>query len=216
MTRRFVLALALVFISAVAEAQEVALRFVVVPQVTVQGPMGAFLASKYINSVDLPGVFSSAITYGREDMRLVGAWLTNAQVTTISSNLDATFIPANLNSQVSAAALATIQTKLEGWKIPSDGLTTASTWRQVVGRVVRTAILAQRFDGLFRKSWFDASVTLDTRVNQLSQTLRNNLQAAAQDLGLDTSFITGTMLMREVLVTWGNALPPISVEGEQF
>lgn len=215
MTRRFamVMVFALVMtISAVAEAQDLA-RFYIVPKVDVTIGGIPSKGPKYFPAL---GVSYSAMDYGREDTMLVGATVTAAQNTTLSANLDVTAIPSGLDSNVSSAALATVQTKLEGMKIPAGWVTTSTTYRQVVGTVGRLFLLMQRFDAINMKTFFESGITLDTRINQLTQAQRNALAGAAASMNLDTAFVTGSMTVRAVLKSWVDMMGPFSLAGETF
>lgn len=213
MTRKAFLGLfaALFLVTGIAEAQDVSLHFYIVPKVDTGFPLG--LVPKYVGQMPVPW---QAMDYGREDTMLVGANVTAAQHTTITSNLDVTAIPVGLDTNISSAALATVQSKLEGMKIPAQWVTTAITYRQLIGAVGRVFLLMQRFDGLYAKTFFQSGITLDTRINQLTQAQRDSLQSAATALGLDTSFVAGPLLIRQVLKTWIDAMGSFVVMGETF
>lgn len=190
------------------------IRFYIVPKIG-DGltPFTAFRPA-YVSDLGVP--FGS-MDYGREDTMLVGAEVTGAQHTAISANGDVTSIPLNLDDTVSAGALPTVQTTLEGLKIPAGWVTTSHTYRQVIGIVGRIFMLMQRFYGLnAAATFFEPGITLDTRINQLTANQRNRLQAAASALGLDTSFVTGPMTIRVVLKTWADAMGSFILAGEVF
>lgn len=189
------------------------MRFYVVPKIG-DGvtPVTAF-RPQYISDLSVPWY---AMDYGKEGMFLVGADVTAAQHTTLIGNPDVTAIPQDLDSLVSAAALTIIQDRLEGWKIPGNWVTTNHTYREVVATVGKMCLLLQRFDGLHAMTLFQSGITLDTRVNQLTAGQRDQLSAAAVSLGLDISFITGSMVIRDVLRTWIGQLPAVSLAGEVF
>ena len=214
MTRRlFLCAVAVLVLAGVAEAQDVAVRFYIVPKIGDGLSPATTFRPKYI--VDL-GVPWSAMDYGRETTMLVGADVTGAQNTTISANLDVTAIPAGLDTNLSAGAVATVQNALENLKMPGTWVSTASTYREVVGTVARMCLLMQRFDGMNAATFFQSGITLDTRINQLTQTQRDRLSAAATSLGLDISFITGSMTVRTVLRNWVLQMGPVTLHGETF
>ena len=175
-------------------------------------PSTAF-APKYNAALGVPW---SGMDYGREDAMLVGVDVTPQQHTALAANLDVIAIPTPLDSTVSAAALSTVRDKIEGMKLPASWVTTANTYRQVVGVVGRVFQLMQRFDGLHARTFFDTGITLNTRINQLTANQRNNLQNAAASLGLDTTFVTGPMTIRTVLRTWAQAMPGFTIMGETF
>lgn len=213
---RFVLGLVLAFtlIGGAAEAQEdVAIRFYIVPKVGDGLSLPTAFRPKYVPEL---GVSYSAMDYGKEDTMLVGADVTSAQHQSLNANLDVTAIPQNLDSNVSSAALVTIQNKLEAIKVPGSWVTTSTTYRQVVGNIGRIFLLMQRFDGLHARTFFQSGITLDTRVNQLTTEQRNALQDAAISLGLDIQFITSTTTVRTMLRTWVQQMGPLTLHGETF
>lgn len=215
MTRRALLAVVLTLVFATfAEAQDLAKRFYIVPITTHQvlGKVPAYVVDVAIEG----GQAFYAMNYGREQTMLAAIEVTAAQHTTITANLDVIAIPANLDANISAGALGTVQTALENLKIPAGWVTTSHTYRQVIGIVGRIFTLMQRFDGLNMATFFSSGITLDTRVNQLTVNQRNNLAGAASSLGLETDFVTGPMTMRTVLKTWADAMPSFSLYGETF
>lgn len=169
--------------------------------------------AKYVWSLGVP---YGAMDYGKEMTMLVGAEVTTEQHQAINANVDVTAIPANLDNSITSTALATVSAKLESLKIPADWMTTATTYRQALGVTGRIFQVLQRFDGMFNKTFFESSIGLDTRVNELTATQRNAIQNAATSFGLDTSFVTGPMLMREVLKRWADSMPPFTLMGETF
>jgi hypothetical protein len=214
MTRRLMLAaVAVLVLAGVAEAQDVATRFYIVPKIGDGLTFETPFRPKYITDLGVPW---SAMDYGKETTMLVGAEVTGAQNTSISANLDVTAIPAALDSNLSAGAVTVVQNALENLKMPGAWVSTSSTYRQVVGNVARMCLLMQRFDGLNASTFFQSGITLDTRINQLTTNQRDKLAAAAGSLGLDVSFITGPMTVRTVLRTWVQAMGPVALHGEVF
>jgi hypothetical protein len=72
----------------------------------------------------------------------------------------------------------------------------------------------QRWQGLGFARLFASGVTLDTRLNQLTATQRQRLSAVADDLGLDSSGVTNTMTLRQVLKLIADQLPDITFGGD--
>lgn len=223
MTRRYALGLIaalLLVMSGIAEAQEsMAVRFFLVPKVGI-GTVPDPFRPKYVNPGDLGAGWNlqgrwSAMDYGFEQAFLLKADLTATEATTLSAQTDVLAVPANLDAQVSGAALPTIQSKLEALNLPGNWITTALTYRQALKTVRRVISFMQRYQGLFPADRvFDAGITLDTRLNQLTQAQRQRLQDVATSLGLDTSGVTTTMTIRQALRQMADQLPDITVGGE--
>jgi hypothetical protein len=211
MTRRAVLAAVVVLtLAGVAEAQDLA-RFYIVPKIG-DGltPQSAF-RPKYITELGVPW---GAMDYGREDTMLAGAQVTAAQHTALAANLDVIAIPSNLDSNISAAALSTVQDRVESLKIPANWLTTNHTYRDVVRIVGKIFMLMQRFDGLHHRTFFDTNITLATTWGQLGTVVRENMEATATSLGL--SIPTSNQTLRQVFRQWASEIPTFSLMGETF
>lgn len=208
---RILLAAVFGLVALTASAQEATvLRFYIVPK-----ELGAHdtVRPKYVWPV---ATRYEAADYGLEDVLLVGAELTPTDHTTVAANLDVIAIPANLDSTIGLTALSTVQQKLEGLRIPSEWVTTDHTYRDVLRLTRKVFGLFQRFDGLFQRKFFETGITLDTRINQLTQAQRQALIDAATSLGLDTSPITGPMPIRQAIRILAQQLPSITMMGEVF
>lgn len=189
-----------------------AIRFYLVPKTGDGLTRATAFRAAYVTDLGVP---TWAMDYGRENMMLAAADVTPAQHATLIAHADLTAIPANLDSDV-GGALATVQAKLEDLKMPSGWVQAGTTYRTIIGAVGRFCLLMQRFDGRHRRSFFEAGITLDTRVNELTAGQRNAIAGSAQSLGLDISFVTGPMTMRNVLKTWVDAMGPFTLAGETF
>lgn len=206
--------LALVFaLSSVPAFAQVAtsLRFYIVPMET---DAKGTLRPKYIRDL---GIDNSNMAYGLEQVFLSACpTITDAQHQTVAANLDVIAIPQNLDATINATALATVQQKMEGLHIPADWVTTANTYRDVLRVTGKVFLLMQRFRGLHLRAFFEAGITLDTRINQLTQPQRQALIDAATSLGLDTSGVTGPMAIRQALKVIADQLPAFTMEGQTF
>lgn len=154
--------------------------------------------------------------YGIEHVMFVGAPLTPEQRTAIGTNIDVILIPNNLDATISAIALPQVQSALEGLQIPAGWVTTSHTYRQVCTVVLKFFAFMNRFEVLHQRTFFEAGITLDTRINQLTQAQRDALTLTAQSMGLDISGITGPMLVRQALKLLGDQMPSTTVMGEVF
>lgn len=188
-------------------------RFYIVPKIGDGLSPTTTFRPKYVYDLGVPW---SAMDYGKETTMLVGVDADASQHTSLSANLDVTAIPVGLDNNLTAGAVTQVQNALENLKIPGTWVSTAATYRQVIGTIARCCLLMQRFDGLNTSTFFQSGITLDTRMNQMTQTQRDRLAAAASSLGLDTSFITASMTVRTVLRTWVLAMGPVELHGETF
>lgn len=206
-------ALLVLFVATGAYAQ-VATRFFVVPK-TGTGSLEDTIRPKYV--MELGAMDWQAVNYGRDDAYLVGAVLTPAQVSALASNIDAIVIPAQLDNAIGLSGVSAVQSALEGLHVPAQWVTQTHTYRQVVGAVGRMFFLMQTFGGMTGYALFQqAGITLDTRINQLTQQQRSDLLAAASAKGLDTSGVTGPMTLRQALRLLAEQIQPFTVMGETF
>jgi len=191
-----------------------ALRFYLVPKVWGTTPVPSWRPQH------VSGVIAEwdALTYGREDVYLVAAEVTDAEHTTLAAQPEVIAIPANLDATLSAGAVTVARAWLEARSIPNGWVTTARTSREVLGTLGRLFRLMQRFNGRQRARFFGEGITLGTRINQLSAVQRNALQDAARDLqpNLDLSGVTGASTLRQALVTICQQLPGFTLRGESF
>jgi hypothetical protein len=215
-----VLAAVLVFSAAVAQAQdEMALRFYVVNKIGDGLSPSTSFRPKYI--ADL-GVVYSAMDYGLEDTYLVGAHVTAAQHQGLAANLDVIAIPLNLDNQIGLTALSTVQTKLEGLRVPAGWVNENHTYRDVVRIVGKIFLMMQRFHGLHHRTFFESGITLGTRMNQLTNgqetAIRNAINSLAQSFNvvIDLSGVTQTTTVRQLFKIVADQLPSFTLEGEVF
>lgn len=192
-------------------AQEVTpLRYFLVPKTTnAKGDV----VPKYVAALQIP---YAAMRYGLEDVELVSCAPDAAQLASLTANLDVIALPAVLDDPIGLTAVATVQTKMEGMFIPADWVNQDTTWRQVISAVGRMFLFRQRLDNEQLQRFFQTGITLDTRINQLPANVRTALNNAALSLGLDTSSITGPMLVRQALRILGQQLPGFTLGGEVF
>lgn len=190
-----------------------AIRFYLVPKIgTGATPQDAF-RPKYVADGGIAGVFQS-LDYGQEDAFLVAAEVTPAEHTALAAQTDVIAVPSPIGDQVSAVALSVVQSRLESLNMPGAWVTTQHTYRQVLRAVAGFIRLMQRLNGSGGGRLFPVGITLDSRVNQLPVAVRQAFLAAAASLGLDTSAITGTMLIRVALKILADQLPPLTLGGE--
>lgn len=188
-------------------------RFYIVPKVGDGLTPDTAARPKYVAD---SGVSWAAMDYGLEDTFLVGCEVSSEQHTQLASQLDVIAIPADLDSQIGLTALTTVQNKLEGLHVPADWVTTSHAYRFVVGVVGRLFLYMQRFNGREMRKFFEVGITLDTRVNQLTQAQRTAMLNAAIDLGLSTAPVTNSMTLRQALKILIDQLPQFTLFGEPF
>lgn len=185
-----------------------AIRFYLVPKDGDGTPLLNPFRPKYLS-----GLTFWAMDYGREPFFLAAADVTDPQHTAIVANADVSAFPQNLDAQV-GANLAATQAALETRNMPGSWVQSTHTFRNVLRGVATLCRVAQRYDALFVSRIFQAGLTLDTTVSQLTQTQRDRLQTAATVLGVDYSSVTGATTLRQVLRVVAQQLGPMTLAEE--
>ncbi len=182
------------FTSAV-QAQTTFTRLYVVPVVA---GVKASRVPKY--SADLCAVSCVSMDFGFEPVMLVAGEMDAARDAAVTANADVAALPVNLDVNLTAAQVTAMQTKLEAVNIPAGWVSTALTWRQVIRTVVGMFQFAQRYNSVAGNvRLFGGTVMLDTQFSALPLSLRQDLQTTAQSLGYDTSSLTATSTVRQIL-----------------
>jgi len=217
MRRRTVLfTLVALFLAAPLVEAQTEMRFYLLPKIGDGLSVATAFRPKYVSGGGIAGTYTS-MDYGAEDLMLVAANVTPAEHTAIAANVDVLAVPANLDANVSALALTTIQDELEAANLPADWVTTELTYRQVLKGVATLVLINQRYQGLFGRL-FTTGITLDLRWNELTVQMRANLKAVADSFmpPLDTSAVTNTTTLRHMLKIVADQLPPVVLGGETF
>lgn len=191
-------------------------RFYLVPTIGQGSPITDPRRPKYINHVTTPTIRWRAMHYGLEPVSLLAADLTGGQHTALVANSDVVSIPTNIDATISAGALTAVQTNLAALNIPSEWVTTAHTYRDVLRLVGKVFQVAQRLRGRFGHRLFESGITLTTTLSQLTQNQRDHLVAAADSFGIDTSQATGATTIRTCLRVLAQQLPPFGLALETF
>jgi hypothetical protein len=214
-----ILAAAMFAATGIAQAQEATtVVFAILPKVGVSGSFTDPPRPKYLRELSLagPSFFFSAKDYGKQDVMLAGANLTDAQRVSLASHVDAFVFPADLDSTISASVLATVRSTVEGWKLPGNQIDTTWTWRQAIGFVGRIFYFSTAFDGIARRSFFEGNATLDTRVRNLATGNEEAFKGAWAQLGLPANLIGNQTTVREAFLAGAPFLPTFTLEGVTF
>lgn len=157
-------------------------------------------------TLDVP---RSTKDYGLRPTALVAADVTPEQHTFLAGQPDVTSVPANIDNNISAAALLTVRSALEGLKVPGNWVTTGHTYREVLRAVAGLFQFAQRHHALHGEMLVESNVNLDLVWSEVPASKRQRVQETADSLGYDTSPVTGAWTLRETLQylanLWGEA-----------
>jgi hypothetical protein len=190
-----------------------AIRFYLVPKAGAGTFVDRF-RPKYFRELGITN--RRSVDYGREPTFLVIAEVTPEQHTDLAANGDVVAVPQNLDAQVGAGNLATVQNALESVNLPGLWVTATHTYRQIVRGCVVVMFLAQKLNGLFLARFFESGITLATTMADLTQTQRDRLRAVAEAFGVDYSGVTGATTMRQALRVLAQQLPTVNLMGETF
>jgi len=152
--------------------------------------------------------------YGEEPLMLVAADVDDTQSALIASQPDVTKFADDLDQQL-GADLDTMQTALETLKLPAQMLTATTTHRQVLRGISGVFQIAQCMAG---KGFniFAGGVTLSTTLGSLPTAARQALTNCATTLGFDTTGITLSSTIRQVLTAIVQQATPSAMMGVQF
>lgn len=153
---------------------------------------------KYVDQY-LVGFSWGMIDYGAEPACMVGVQdILDLTHSAIAQEPDCVALPLNLDQQI-GAQLAQVQNVIEALNIPADWVQSSHTYRQVARLVAAIFQFMQRLNGIGFGRLLDGTVSLSTRFNQLPVATRTKLQEAAQSMNFDTSSLSGSSTLRQIL-----------------
>lgn len=215
--RSYVFAVGLVLsLTGSALAQEVSLGCYLVPRI--DGVMTTFMP-KYINRRDMPDIALPGRGYqflmlGQEPEYLVCANLTPAEHTFVSGQPDVFAFPSNFDATVGGNPnLNRVRNALEQRKVPSDQVTSQSTWRQVIRLYGNNGYIQLKLIGTHQTRLFPPGVSLDS---QADETTFDLLMTTASQFNLSTAGITQAMIIRQILDALTAQMPPVMLMEEVF
>lgn len=173
----------------------------------------------------------SMLNYGLYPWALAAVEATDPVHAALAAKTDVRQIPANLDSQVGAAARDDARAFLEAAAMPGQWIQNGTTWREVVRTVAGFILFAKRYDSIRQQSAPGApplgsqiAGNLNVQWGNIPQATRDAVLEAGQSLGYDMGFISDTSLVRAILKTladlWGNQPVYLGLEpfngGEPF
>lgn len=145
------------------------------------------------------GVRWGMMDYGLIDAALLVADVTQDQHEALVSNPDVVSPPENIDQNISALAIPTVQSVLEALRIPADWVDTSYTYRQILRAMAGLFQFAQRYHGMHNEQLIDSTAALDLRWNQIPLERRNRIVATADDLGYTYADVTNQWTVRRIL-----------------
>lgn len=184
------------------------IRVYLMPRIGTGATMGDARRAKYGHL--LPGW--APIYYGPEPYCIVMDDVDAATHAAVVANADVRALPADLNTAIVNGARTAIVSTLEAATIPAQWVANGMTYRTFLRRLAGIFFLTQRMHG---KKFRLLQAALDDPISALPANVRQAFGDAAQELGLDTSGITGATLLRAALASIGAqfANSPVSYNG---
>lgn len=145
----------------------------------------------------LSGFSWQAMDYGDEPTCIVASDL-GAGHAALAAEVDVTAVPSDLN-QIVGAQLSTVQSTLEGFNIPAGWINSNHTYRRVLRVVSVLFQISQRYQGKLFGRIFTSGVTLNTQFSDLPDQARARLLEVSNSFGFDTSGLTGSSTLRQIL-----------------
>jgi hypothetical protein len=143
------------------------------------------------------------VDYGFIDGYLVEADLDAAQIAALTANPDVYAFPANLDAAISPND--GLRTMFEGFNIPTDWLTSATTYRELIRKLYGIIKFAQRFayiageNGAPPGTFLFGVITLDTRYRNFPADVANWFSLTVASYGIDPGIIRANSTVRQML-----------------
>jgi hypothetical protein len=131
---------------------------------------------------------------------------------TLVANADVVSPPAVLDQAIGAGNLAAVQSAIESIGLPGNWIVANNTYRQVARALCWMFRYFQRHNGLGNTRILTGGVTLDTVFNTLPLGVRNALIATAQSFSFDTSSLSSTNTIRQILKALSDQVSTIQVD----
>lgn len=195
-----------------------ALRFYLIPIESVQVGDITARGPKYLQwrfDPDPPALVTATygfMDYGLMPVALVAADVTNGQHNSLNAQTDVVTTPLNIDNTIGAGSIATVRSRLEDLKIPGNTVQATDTYRNALRVVAGVFQFAQRFHGLYGRSIFDEVTGLNTTWGELSTEFQNELLATAQSMNIDTSGLTSSTTMRQIMRRMADAWEDVTFE----
>jgi len=137
--------------------------------------------------------------YGAIDRGIVCANILDADHTSLVANADVLAPPVNIDTTMTAGAVSTAKTFLEGFDIPAGWINTSDTYRSVLRTITAFFLYMQRVTGVLGHGFVLPSGWTNLQINQVPVDIRNAMAQAATSFEYDYSWVTGTTTVRLVL-----------------
>lgn len=143
--------------------------------------------------------------YGLINECVICADILDEDHTSLSGNSDVMSLPLNIDNTMTQGAVNQAKTFLENYGIPAGWITASQTYRDVLRTVTAFFLYVQRVTNILGRAITLTGGALDTQIKNIPTDVRNALQQAAAEAGLDYSGVTGNTTVRQVLKLFADA-----------
>ena len=161
---------------------------------------------KYFDELDpKPSRVSNMRFFGH--FRLVVADVSIANHNELVTYTDVVAIPLDIDGNLNAAAVTKVRNYLEARNFPNAWINESYTYRQVMRLVCQVMQFTQAYFGNgkgIRNLFDNAGVTPDTEYRDLHPDVQDRLQSTAAKLGYDTSGLTASSTIKQILKQMGD------------
>lgn len=154
---------------------------------------------------------------------IVLADLSQADHDALILNADVFAFPVDLDQSIAAADIAPLRTIFEGFNVPTDWLTPANTYRELVRQMYGIVKFAGKFAviaaelGYPSQTFLFNSVDLDTRYRDFPVGTQEIFEATVAWYGIDPGLIKPNSTMRQMLKLASDAIQePMPLGGYTF
>lgn len=174
----------------------------VMPIVIVAGKYGDERREKYSAIVQTYGT-RTRWDYGDELWCLVAMdSVSPADDASLTGNSDVFKLPDNLDTTMGSTGVRnTVRNRLEAVNMPGTWVQTSTPFRDVVRLIGALCQFGLRYTGEFGGRWFGGAISLDSTLADLTPTTRQQLSAAADSFGFDSSGFTLANTLRSVTLS---------------
>ena len=194
------------------------LSLYIVPIVHIDTGNGTeFAAPKYFwgrlteGAAELQGVTWAWQRYVWENHGFIVADVSAAQDTFLRGLADVLSVPGLDTTVANVSARNKVRNYLEAGNLPGTWVNTGMTYRSIVRVILGVIQFHGRAVSKIGKL-FDGTFTLDLTVGQIPLAKLNALQAAADEMGLDTTWVTGSTTIRQLLKGIGDQFAGVQFE----
>jgi hypothetical protein len=150
----------------------------------------------------------SLLDYGLHDIAVIWANINPATDTILQAASDVHAFPVNLDTNLGAGILTALKTKLESnFNVPMDRFTIANTWRDILRVTWRAFKFGCVHHAQTGGKIFTTGVTLDSTFSSLPVAARQRLLATANFLNLNTSTLSGSSTLRQIMNAISDQIP---------